>query len=122
LQCDITERETKAIAEKILDLAGDNQFRLSDFAVLCPTVQQCNSVKAKFDQLGIPCILRDDEKFDILEDRIKVLTIHSAKGLEFPVVFIIGLHNGILPNPIKSIDDEEAEIALEREEPYFMWL
>jgi len=115
LQCDITERETKAIAEKILDLAGDNQFRLSDFAVLCPTVQQCNSVKAKFDQLGIPCILRDDEKFDILEDRIKVLTIHSAKGLEFPVVFIIGLHNGILPNPIKSIDDEEAEIAIERE-------
>lgn len=115
LQCDITERETKAIAEKILDLAGDNQFRLSDFAVLCPTVQQCNSVKIKFDQLGIPCILRDDEQFDILEDRIKVLTIHSAKGLEFPVVFIIGLHNGILPNPIKSIDDEEAEIALERE-------
>lgn len=115
LQCDITERETKAIAEKILDLAGDNQFRLSDFAVLCPTVQQCNSVKIKFDQLGIPCILREDEQFDILEDRIKVLTIHSAKGLEFPVVFIIGLHNGILPNPIKFIDDEEAEIALERE-------
>jgi DNA helicase-2/ATP-dependent DNA helicase PcrA len=65
--------------------------------------------------LNIPCILRDDEQFDILEDKIKVLTIHSAKGLEFPVVFIVGLHNGVLPNPIKSIDDEEAGIALERE-------
>lgn len=115
LECDITDRETKAIAEKILDLAGDNQFRLSDFAVLCPTVQLCNAVKSKFDQLNIPCILRDDEQFDILEDKIKVLTIHSAKGLEFPVVFITGLHNGVLPNPIKSIDDEEAGIALERE-------
>lgn len=115
LRCDITERETKAVAEKILDLAGDNQFRLSDFAVLCPSVQLCNSVKTRFDQVGIPCILRDDEQFDILEDRIKVLTIHSAKGLEFPVVFIVGLHNGILPNLIKSIDDEEATMALERE-------
>lgn len=115
LECDITDRETKAIAEKILDLAGDNQFRLSDFAVLCPTVQLCNAVKSKFDQLDIPCILRDDEQFDILEDKIKVLTIHSAKGLEFPVVFITGLHNGVLPNPIKSIDDEEAGIAMERE-------
>ena len=115
LQCDTSDLETKAIAEKVLDLAGDNQFRLSDFAVLCPTVQLCNSVKLKFDQLNIPCILRDDEQFDILEDKIKVLTIHSAKGLEFPVVFIVGLHNGVLPNPIKSIDDEEAGIALERE-------
>jgi superfamily I DNA/RNA helicase len=115
LQCDTSDLETKAIAEKVLDLAGDNQFRLSDFAVLCPTVQLCNSVKSKFDQLNIPCILRDDEQFDILEDKIKVLTIHSAKGLEFPVVFIVGLHNGVLPNPIKSIDDEEAGIALERE-------
>jgi superfamily I DNA/RNA helicase/mRNA-degrading endonuclease RelE of RelBE toxin-antitoxin system len=115
LQCDTSDIETKAIAEKVLDLAGDNQFRLSDFAVLCPTVQLCNSVKSKFDQLNIPCILRDDEQFDILEDKIKVLTIHSAKGLEFPVVFIVGLHNGVLPNPIKSIDDEEAGIALERE-------
>lgn len=115
LQCDITDRETKAIAEKVLDLAGDNEFRLSDFAVLCPTVQLCNAVKSKFDQLNIPCILRDDEQFDILEDKIKVLTIHSAKGLEFPVAFITGLHNGMLPNLIKSVDDEEAGIALERE-------
>lgn len=115
LQCDSTEKETKAIAEKILDLAGDNQFRLSDFAVLCPTVQLCNAVKLKFDQLDIPCLLRDDEQFDILEDKIKVLTIHSAKGLEFPVIFITGLHNGVLPNHVKSVDDEEAGIALERE-------
>jgi superfamily I DNA/RNA helicase len=115
LKCDITERETKAIAEKILDLAGDNQFRLSDFAVLCPSVQLCNSVRSRFDQVGIPCVLKDDEQFDILEEKVKVLTIHSAKGLEFPVVFIVGLHNGILPNPIKSIDDEESDLALERE-------
>jgi len=115
LQCDITERENKAIAEKILDLAGDNQFRLSDFAILCPTLQLCNEIKTRLDQLEIPYILRDDEQFDILEDKIKVLTIHSAKGLEFPVVFIAGLHNGVLPNLIRSVDDEEAGIALERE-------
>ncbi len=31
------------------------------------------------------------------------------------MVFITGLHNGMLPNLIKSVDDEEAGIAMERE-------
>ena len=82
---------------------------------MSPTVQLCNAVKNRLDQLKIPAVLKDDDQFDILEETIKVLTIHSAKGLEFPVVFILGLHNGVLPNTIKSIDDEESELALERE-------
>lgn len=60
-------------------------------------------------------MLKDDDQFDILEETIKVLTIHSAKGLEFPVVFILGLHNGTLPTTFKTIDDEESELAIERE-------
>jgi len=115
LNCEDTESEMKAVAEQILDLVSDNQFRLSDFAILSPTVQLCNEVKNSLDQLKIPAVLKDDDRFDILEETVKVLTIHSAKGLEFPVVFILGLHNGTLPNTIKSIDDEESELALERE-------
>lgn len=115
LKCDVTDREVRAVGEKILDLAGDNRFRLADFAVLCPTVQLCEAVGQAFTRMDIPHVMRGNDAFDILEERVKVLTIHSAKGLEFPVVFIAGLHDGILPHARKAMDDEEADLAFERD-------
>jgi len=115
LRCDVTDREIRAVGEKILDLAGDNRFRLADFSVLCPTVQLCDATSRRFSQMEIPTVSKGDKEFDILEERVKILTIHSAKGLEFPVVFVLGLHEGILPHTLRVMDDEEAELALERD-------
>ena len=43
------------------------------------------------------------------EDSVTLMTLHSAKGLEFPVVFMVGMEDGIFPS-YKSIgDDEELE-------------
>jgi superfamily I DNA/RNA helicase len=115
LRCDVTDREMRAVGEKILDLAGDNRFRLADFSVLCPTVHLCETASQRFLQMEIPSVAKGDEAFDILEERVKILTIHSAKGLEFPVVFVLGLHEGTLPHTLRAMDDEEAELALERD-------
>ena len=46
------------------------------------------------------------------EDCISLMTLHNAKGLEFPVVFIIGIEEGVLPY-FKAMKNEE-EIAEER--------
>ncbi|MDH3659128.1 MAG: UvrD-helicase domain-containing protein [Alphaproteobacteria bacterium] len=51
--------------------------------------------------------------FDPRADRVSLLTIHAAKGLEFPVVFMIGMEDGILPLTFgKAASD--AELAEER--------
>lgn len=50
-------------------------------------------------------LLSDIDNFDDDEDAVTLMTLHSAKGLEFPVVFIVGFEEGIFPsNQSKSED------------------
>ncbi len=61
-------------------------------------------------------LFTDLDNLNDSDDKVVLMTIHSAKGLEFPVVFIIGMEEGIFPsfNSIQS----EAEIEEERRLAY----
>jgi DNA helicase-2/ATP-dependent DNA helicase PcrA len=41
------------------------------------------------------------------DSRVSLMTLHSAKGLEFPVVFLVGMEQGLFPN-FRSLDDPKA--------------
>lgn len=50
----------------------------------------------------------DLDRYNADEDSVTLMTIHSAKGLEFPVVFVCGLEEGLFPS-IRSLDAGEVE-------------
>jgi len=65
-----------------------------------------NPAEALAEFLEKVSLVSDTDELDEKADAVTLITLHQAKGLEFPVVFIVGLEEGILPHR-KSFDDPE---------------
>ena len=61
-------------------------------------------------------LVADQDSYDLDADRATLITLHAAKGLEFPVVFISGMEEGVLPHN-RALDDER-QMAEERRLAY----
>lgn len=62
-------------------------------------------------------LVADVDKYDEKADAVVMMTMHSAKGLEFPVVFLPGMEDGLFPG-MQSVMGSEAEIEEERRLAY----
>jgi DNA helicase-2/ATP-dependent DNA helicase PcrA len=54
-------------------------------------------------------LVSDTDAFDSEAEYVTLMSLHAAKGLEFPSVFIIGLEEGILPHERNNVDEEKVE-------------
>ena len=53
-------------------------------------------------------LVADVDSLDESEDRVVLMTLHSAKGLEFPYVYLSGMEDGLFPSAMAMSDDPEA--------------
>lgn len=60
------------------------------------------------DYLNLVSLMSDADGFDEKHNKVTLMTIHSAKGLEFPYVFLTGLEEGLFPHK-RSVEQESVE-------------
>ncbi len=75
----------------------DNGYSYKDIAIIARMRKQLDSVKACLDKRGLPSVIVTSDKESFIQDSIRLLSMHAIKGLEFPVVFIVGLNEGVIP-------------------------
>ena len=54
-------------------------------------------------------LVADVDRYDETADAVVLMTIHSSKGLEFPIVFLPGMEEGIFPGVQSTMNEEELE-------------
>lgn len=82
-------------------------------------IGQLINIAAKYDAVGMEALMQFLEEISLMTsieessvdeaDAIRLMTVHSSKGLEFPYVFLVGLEEWVFPLPKAKIDDEELE-------------
>ncbi|NUT47699.1 MAG: UvrD-helicase domain-containing protein [Saccharothrix sp.] len=91
------------VLERVRAVAGEDH---TAYEVLKPLAVECGDDFERFHTalaLGV-----EVDTWDARADRISLLTLHASKGLEFPVVFIVGCEDGLLPLRWPGEDDAEA--------------
>ncbi len=123
---DSLEHETGLTLAQLIDLVTRESGYLetlrdgtTEGEVREENVKELLSVATKFNTLpareGLTrfleevALIADTDSLDEGADAVRLMTVHSSKGLEFPVVFLIGLEEGIFPHSRSALSPSELE-------------
>lgn len=94
-------KDSKMLEELESDLTLENELRidnLNEFKSITATFESKTGSTSISDFLEEISLVADMEEHKVSTDAITLMTLHSAKGLEFKVVFIVGMEDGIFPH------------------------
>jgi DNA helicase-2/ATP-dependent DNA helicase PcrA len=86
------------------DEAEDRRRNLNELVNAALQYQEENDEGSLEDFLASAALASDADSKDTEQDRVTLMTLHASKGLEFPVVFLVGMEQGLFPS-YRSLDD-----------------
>lgn len=123
LVSEMENRTVLDILESILDRTGylaqleestdpQDQARaenIGEFLSVAKDFQDTNPSGTVEDFLEQVALVNDVDSFEQEESKVTLMTLHAAKGLEFPIVFLCGLEEGLFPHSRTLMNPEEIE-------------
>jgi DNA helicase-2/ATP-dependent DNA helicase PcrA len=105
------------VMEAILDRSGyaaelevehsiEAEGRLENLSELVGSAREFERIDEFLEQVSL---VADTDEYDEEDSSVVLMTVHSAKGLEFPAVFIIGMEDGVFPHLRALTDPDELE-------------
>lgn len=90
----------------------ENQTRIEniqEFILSAREYEKSSEEPSLFEFLESTALVADIDNYDTEANCVVLMTLHSAKGLEFPVVFMCGMEEGLFPSQRSMYSDEEIE-------------
>ncbi len=115
------DAETRALLHFFRTAARQHRLSAYSGAVLCPTHQIAKATAAALTAAGLEATYFESRNFALGQACIKVITYHTAKGLEFPFVAVLGLRDGQMPKYRLALPpDEQAEQIEEQRRLFYV--
>lgn len=97
----------------------NSSYNYGDIAIVARTNEQINEFKVFLEESKIPFkLMSKSDGYEFGDDKVKLLTMHSIKGLEFKIVIMIGLNAKSIPLKSLSVDEEDVLESRERKLMY----
>ena len=98
--------------ESLADKTMESENRIENLRELLTVTEQYEAGGAGAGLRGFleqVALISDIDTYDESGNAVTLMTLHSAKGLEFPIVYMVGMEEGLLPHRRSSDDHEEME-------------
>ncbi|PSL40712.1 SOS regulatory protein LexA [Planomicrobium soli] len=112
------QQQVKFLADEINLLKND--YALSDMCIVARGKRNIESAAIDLEKAGIQCEILQNQDPDFESDKVKLVTMHSIKGLEFKVIFLIDLNSGLIPQDLYA--DAEDQKTVESDERKLLYV
>lgn len=100
------------------ETADDKLANIDELITKAVTYEETHDEPTLSEFLEEIALVSDIDNVEDGDNRVLLMTLHSAKGLEFPVVYLSGMEDGLFPSYMTIVSDDPTEIEEERRLAY----